>query len=1366
MKDPRFWISNRNGNVFTVCASERYIRQLTSESGVRVKRLAASDWCAWAVGHDHRVCLFVLASDVPIRVPGTTYENQRWSPFSGFHSSNLLPTDRRAWSDEHGDVYLPKESIRLPSAHWDWEGDWFIDENLQGEICTDRGGWQYSINFNGRWTPESCWNSCVRKRKWIRFCRYTATNKWAIVSDMEVVEKSECFIDIAVGGQLLPGQPPDFLSVWAITNNGQVYVRTGVWRDCPEGKEWRHIPGHSMGIINIACGPTGLVWAITWDGHTVVRTHVSRDNVYGVGWEMVPYPQESTRLMQVAVGRNSVWALSRDGKVWFRQGVNGDKLFWDATAATGTGWVMMVGEMTHIAVSGNDQVFALGLDDEDKEVWFRTGVTHSEPGGKTWQRVVLEEHPDVFDVNSPSCLLSQPSDSTVCRYSPDDSFTISDCFNASPSCIVQTMGSGSVPLMSFTPSSLISQGPGAVETCPIGDMCPAGNPLEQKDCTSAPDSVLHVTENELTSLHGTVGASVPRDGDTRERTKSWQVIENSIHSDPMSENEIADNAEEADESFPSIPLTPAAEMSADCRRSSHEYPQDQGKETLLVVSLPPCEGDGNVTNNTQQHTLNAEEKTTTRISDIESQVQSTCSEATHVKLPAVDSVAEPGMLSSSVTSDTFDSLESGHSDVICNFVTDLIDDEEEAAISGREDSKQTGKNKSGTETSEDMDSTPVTFQDMHDQEEGGDGSSKDPTSIPWISLGPSETFSGRVFRNVTPSSDSDSVPAMTMTLAQPRYAWGWLAVSDFVMENPSSVPWLSVSKDPQVNYQMPKVSRALRDGILQQLKQRNQKEISGFSNYNHAVERSSWVKRAAMKIQWPSRNGSWYDCSLEMERGVGDEMDGTLTIQFKLKHKPKVIQMSLQEIRCIKMCDDHHLAIYTCDPDTSICPLMLQTSSEADLREWLSIVNMANMSLWQLNRPVAAGSVCSLTVPGQIFIHNPEEASARPCDMMWGQQGGHMALIETTPCGVTWALSFDRTPWVYNGGYGNAFTRELSEMSSSLREQVDYRIIRVFENQKWFPVVGYCSRGVLHNNFAWTTPKGQFVKSREDIKLPSSQWQWVSDWIVDFTTAGGVSNDGWQFATNVHRPYHAQQGLRDTVRRRQWGRKCKLVTQGPWVSVGPPELIDVSLQVEPCTSPSRLLVLWAIGANGDVLCRSQLTQEDPMGKSWIHIPTTSDMPFRSVSVGGGYRVWAVAVDGSVWYRPGVTPLTPAGSCWIQVIPPPPGGALLQHISVGGSAVWAVDSSGNLWRREEITPTFPEGTRWTFVCNHIRRVSVGPKDQVWIVSESNFGRHKHSSGAVYRRLGITDTTPSGTDWELVIGPGWHFVSVRGLLIVDK
>ena len=46
--------------------------------------------------------------------------------------------------------------------------------------------------------------------------------------------------------------------------------------------------------------------------------------------------------------------------------------------------------------------------------------------------------------------------------------------------------------------------------------------------------------------------------------------------------------------------------------------------------------------------------------------------------------------------------------------------------------------------------------------------------------------------------------------------------------------------------------------------------------------------------------------------------------------------------------------------------------------------------------------------------------------------------------------------------------------------------------------------------------------------------------------------------------------------------------------MGPPELMEVSLQVDPPSSPTQPLVIWAIGSNGDVLCRSEATQVQPM----------------------------------------------------------------------------------------------------------------------------------------------------------------------------
>ena len=66
------------------------------------------------------------------------YFFKRWTPVNGFSGKNLLPTDRKNWSDEIGEGYYPKESFQLPSQYWEWEGGWIVDENFRGHL-TDRG---------------------------------------------------------------------------------------------------------------------------------------------------------------------------------------------------------------------------------------------------------------------------------------------------------------------------------------------------------------------------------------------------------------------------------------------------------------------------------------------------------------------------------------------------------------------------------------------------------------------------------------------------------------------------------------------------------------------------------------------------------------------------------------------------------------------------------------------------------------------------------------------------------------------------------------------------------------------------------------------------------------------------------------------------------------------------------------------------------------------------------------------------------------------------------------------------------------------------------------------------------------------------
>lgn len=78
-------------------------------------------------------------------------------------------------------------------------------------------------------------------------------------------------------------------------------------------------------------------------------------------------PPEGSCLQQVSVGIHSVWAITRDHRVWFRRGLqatrgtsaDNGKLgngTGQKTTDTGTSWLLMVGLLNMVAVGPNDQV--------------------------------------------------------------------------------------------------------------------------------------------------------------------------------------------------------------------------------------------------------------------------------------------------------------------------------------------------------------------------------------------------------------------------------------------------------------------------------------------------------------------------------------------------------------------------------------------------------------------------------------------------------------------------------------------------------------------------------------------------------------------------------------------------------------------------------------------------------------------------------------------------------------------------------------------------------------------------------------------------------------------------------------------------
>lgn len=56
----------------------------------------------------------------------------------GGFCEKLLPSDRWPWSDVTGLQHRPLDRVALPSLHWEWESDWYVDENFGGEP-TEKG---------------------------------------------------------------------------------------------------------------------------------------------------------------------------------------------------------------------------------------------------------------------------------------------------------------------------------------------------------------------------------------------------------------------------------------------------------------------------------------------------------------------------------------------------------------------------------------------------------------------------------------------------------------------------------------------------------------------------------------------------------------------------------------------------------------------------------------------------------------------------------------------------------------------------------------------------------------------------------------------------------------------------------------------------------------------------------------------------------------------------------------------------------------------------------------------------------------------------------------------------------------------------
>ncbi|XP_040048008.2 tectonin beta-propeller repeat-containing protein 1 [Gasterosteus aculeatus] len=363
------WAVDVYGRVYSLStAGQRWVR--ADDTLLELKRVTAGKDRCWGIGCDHHVYLNMMPSETSIRYREETYENQRWNPVDSF-TDTLLPTDRWPWSDVTGMNPQPLHSFQLPSRSWDWEGDWYVDQSC-GEP-SQTGGWEYAVDFPANFSPDKKWNSCVRRRRWIRYRRYTAQGTWAKIPLDSPRKPLLPLCDISCGGWQMSDQSGRYPYLWGVSQQGEVWFREGIHPRVPEGSGWEEVEVLKE-VAQLSAGPGDLLWALLWDGNLLVRTGLSLDCPTGTSWVELESPGKEIEALHVAVGVSVVWVVTKDYKVWFRRGVNSHN-------PCGSGWISIGGEMMVVDVGLNEQVWAVG---EDRGLYFRMGVTPSEPSGSGW----------------------------------------------------------------------------------------------------------------------------------------------------------------------------------------------------------------------------------------------------------------------------------------------------------------------------------------------------------------------------------------------------------------------------------------------------------------------------------------------------------------------------------------------------------------------------------------------------------------------------------------------------------------------------------------------------------------------------------------------------------------------------------------------------------------------------------------------------------------------------------------------------------------------------------------------------------------------------------------------------------------------
>ncbi|XP_038215394.1 tectonin beta-propeller repeat-containing protein [Zerene cesonia] len=1254
---------NNEGKVYALSTNGSCWREFMY-LGLEFKTLSAVPHFLWAVGGDRQIYLHVHGLEIPIRVKEESYENERWLPLEGF-SGRMLPTDRYHFSSQDGTKDRSIDCIRLPSMAWQWEGDWQLELTLDGQPL-DHDGWSYAVDFPAQFGPVKQWKSCVRRRKWIRYRKFSAMNSWCAIAPLHKDPTQEPFIDVSIGGNHIPYCSPGSLSVWAITAQGRVMYRSGVSTTSPEGLKWINVSiPPNCDIKQISVGPTGLVWALLWSGRAIIRKGITKDSPTGEAWLEVKSPNEA-KLSVISVGHNVVWAVSSDTRVWFRKGIDGNAAGTSESAAMGSGWLEVNGNMVHISVGINDQVFAIG--GSNKSIYWRSGITPAELTGKRWRMV--QANMQVSRTSSSASIISSAS---------NQKHQSLNLLNENT-----TELKSNINLRNSWEES---------HSAPIENTLPLKPSKELKQKTS-----MNVENIDLTGKSYETTLKNPR---------AWSPVRSvgsvvGMEAQPDSDSSVfdLDSGMYFDEE-----VSQTAWGTCDTAWSF----VDAGACLVDAIQPPNWFTDSQNVHNTDivakwrfqilddlkvRNTLNIdltkfgvaiEEKGWTR--------------SCEARLVNTNNTSEDCIISLYWHSlENTGTLSVFQPDGTIKYIFNL------GEVTSITTSSEPGNPRiSITIPTQNTQILKIQFISEMEQEEWLNVLVDITSQIHGVSGRPSVS-SIWVVTNSGDVLNWDPAPAQLMAEKSGSYTKEFQVFGKDIQKG-----FMTTLHNNFPSGSTLKISGCLFDDInrfhinlqgpeIQKQRHKIESEVTEIPfHFNMRFDEGVVVCNTKKSGQW----------------GVED--------RYQLPLKPG------QEFTIKIICDESGFTVIV--NDTNFCSFKHRLSPETIT----SVLVMGNLKLYTME-------YCSTSV-----IIGPDE-------MFWQLMGGFLRKVECCSNTVVWGISHDHRAWVYTGGWGGGILKGLGS-NEGIHSMTDTQTYCVYENQRWNPLTGYTSTGLPTDRYMWSDVTGKHKRTREHTKLLSRHWHWISEWMIDYSTPGGVDNDGWQYATDFPAPYHGKKIFTDCVRRRRWYRKAQIHTEGPWIRAGSTALLDISLWAN-----DKEISVWAVTLGGDAIYRTGVTAATPAGLHWEHV--NSPQSLIAISTYNNI-IWAVGRKGELYCREGVTKENPGGVSWRLIEAPkcnyPYGqnktGIGAKLVSLTMSSAWVLLANGILAVRTDISPMQQAGKHWKYLtdCDITYKHVSCMGQEVWAV---------RGDGTLHRRLGVTADNVAGIAWQQILNIPLVYVSVRG------